>query len=155
MTFLNKIGKLIVGIGFLILLFIFFFSIEIKHKQIEMIKEYEMNYIKIDSVKILNVIVDGITKEKLNNNYACLEKLDSNIIIAGHGILPVFQNLSNIENDDIITVSYNGMTENYYVINKYIVNINDFNYFKEKNSLILITCIDNDNRLIIVSKKMA
>lgn len=152
---LNKLGKLVIVISILILGLTIFYQIEEKSKQVYLINNYEINYIKIPNVKILNVLVNGITEKQLNNNYACLEKRDSNIIIAGHGIYSVFKKLSNIQNNDIIILSYDGKKEKYYVTNKYIVNIYDFDYFKEKNSLILITCLDDNNRLIVTAKKMA
>lgn len=152
MKLLKSVSYILIILGILIIILIKVMIISNKEYQYYVIEKNNVNYINIPSINVNNILIDGITDEHLNMNYATIE-VNNNIIVAGHAIELVFKNLYNIEIDDEIIIYYNNQLLTYYVIDKYNVNTNEFNGFDQINKLILITCIDKDNRLIVVAKK--
>ena len=93
-----------------------------------------IGYIEIDSINIKRGIVKGINDEILNNNDVGMIR-DNNIILAGHAVDNVFGKLNNIVSFDKIK----------------IVDKDNVDYLDE--DLVLITCTNDDKRLLVLAKK--
>lgn len=152
MKLLKIIKYLIFLIAVILILINEGYQFQNKVSQSIKIKEYDMNYIKIPAVSIYNLLIDGINDNHLNMNVATIEFQD-NIIVAGHAIKSVFQNLKNIHENDEIELYYNQIIYHYKVEEIRIINVNEFKKFDEHDKLILITCIDLNNRLIVIAKQ--
>lgn len=114
-------------------------------------KSKYVGYIQIDSVKIKRAIVYGINNQNLDNNDVAMEK-NENIILAGHSIDNVFKNLHYLEVGEKIVLNIYNKIYTYNVVDKLAV-FKDSNE-KYDNDLILITCMVNPNkRLIILAEK--
>lgn len=166
------IKKIIIKNKFSFLIILLIFILNIYHivdynehsKVIDNYKEYDikkynyMGYIQIDRVNIKREIVLGINEDNLKN-HVCLSNVSKNlesdnIILAGHSIKNIFQNLHDVIIGDKIIIS--SFDANYYyevvsidIVSKYDIDIID------KSNLILITCMeDNNKRLIIKAKRV-
>ena len=109
-----------------------------------------VGYIEIDSVSIKRGIVNGINSKILDNNDIGMIR-NNNIILAGHGVDNVFGNLNNILINDKIKIYLDNQIYFYTVYNKIIIEKDNLNYLNQE--LVLITCTDDDKRLLILAKK--
>lgn len=110
-----------------------------------------IGYIEIDTVNIKRGIINGITEEILNNNDIGMIR-DNNIILAGHGVENVFGNLKKINIFDKVRVHLYDKDYYFIVYDKLIVSKNNLDYLTE--DLVLITCTDDNNRLLVLGKKI-
>lgn len=154
--YLKRVSKVSI-LGIIIILLIKTYSILDYNYQVKIIQKDNystLDYIKIPKVNIERIVKKGINDDCLNKNFACVEYIDSNIIIAGHAIEQVFLNLYNIKNNDEIEVKINSEYNIYKVNNIYKLTYTEYMNYNIKNSLILITCLNDFNkRLIVVAKK--
>lgn len=122
-----------------------------------------LGYIEISSSGIKRLIKYGTSESILNKgfvgmltNSANLDDEFGNIILAGHSISNVFQNLHYINIGDSIKIVSHSDTYLYKIIGKYTIADNDLSYFqnvKDKKILTLVTCKNNNKqRLIIVAE---
>lgn len=114
-------------------------------------KSKYIGYIEIEHLGIKRAIVYGINARNLNNNDVAMEK-NGNITLAGHSIDNVFKNLHIIEIGDKILVNVYNENYNYRVVDKIVVYKDSKK--KYENDLVLITCMTNPNkRLIVLAQK--
>lgn len=124
-------------------------------------KEYNrieyIGYIEIERLNIKREIVRDINEKNLLSHVAlndnCINLNCDNIILAGHAIKNIFGNLKYIKKGDIINiVSYNDRyvyeTTEVKIVNK------DKKDAIDNSELILITCKDLFNRIIVKAKKI-
>lgn len=109
-----------------------------------------IGYIEIDTVNIKRGIVNGITDEILNNNDIGMIR-DNNIILAGHGVENVFGKLKKINIFDKVRVHLYDKDYYFIVYDKVIISKNNLEYLTE--DLVLITCTDDGNRLLVLGKR--
>lgn len=115
----------------------------------------EYNYLEIPSLKLKQIIVKGINKENLDQNFIVTNdeiKRNCNITLVGHSIKSVFGKLHNIKIKDIIYI--NGTYE-YEVVKKELIS--DYEYeklSKNKNTINLITCMLNPKKRLLVIAKL-
>lgn len=123
-------------------------------------KEY-IGYIKIKKYNINKLIMFGTSDSILNKNvvglYKDLMPLDSNVgvtLLAGHNNNFVFKNLNKLEIDDEIIIGSKQNIYKYKVVSKRVISKNDFSIFEEKDErvVMLMTCVNEDLRLIIICK---
>lgn len=142
--------------------------IQLEYPSQEVIEEYVLQdnylgYIEISSRGIKRLITFGTSDYVLNKGLVGMlnisAKLDDpfgNIILAGHSISNVFQNLHFAKIGDTIKIVSYSATYNYKVIGKYTIEDDDLSYFKKvenKKILTLVTCKKNNHqRLIIVAE---
>lgn len=117
------------------------------------IVNYYVGYISIKDLEIEVPLVYGTSKNELNQNLVGISKYSTidHLILAGHAIKTVFLNLYDIKENTIIEIKINNNYYEYYVDKKYIVNENDLSIYNN-TGLTLITCIDNNKRLIVHAK---
>ena len=117
--------------------------------------------IYINSLNIENNIIDNVLEKNLNKNlvgifsHNTLDTLKGNIILAGHNNNQVFGRLKDIKLFDIIKIESLNNTYLYRVVNKVIINDDDFSYFthnKDKKILTLITCYGKTKRFIVIGE---
>ena len=83
------------------------------------------------------------------------DKEKGNVILAGHSgnaRTSYFKNLYKLENDDVVSIFYNGYEYKYKVVNHYDVEkTGKVNIVRnaEKTTLTLITCRHNTNKQIV------
>lgn len=123
-----------------------------EYKKIEYI-----GYIEIEKLNIKREIVKGIndknllTHVTLNDN--CSDLNCDNIILAGHAIKNIFLNLKYIKLKDKINIAtYNN--KNIYEVTSIDVVDKDNVSIIDNSDLILITCKDFLNRIIVKAKKI-
>ena len=125
---------------------------------------------KIDYFAVIKIPKIGLEKglapkgsyyNNVNRNISVLNESDmpdkenGNVILAGHsgnGRTSYFRNLNKLQNDDEVSIFYNGSEYKYKVINKYDIEKNGTaNIVRnaEKNTLTLITCRHNTNKQIV------
>lgn len=115
-------------------------------------KEY-IGYIEFLEKKI--EIVNGINKNNLDKHHACIfdeESLYNNdtIIIAGHNITDVFNELHNIKIGDYIKIKTKDKNLVYKVKSIEIVDRKDISILNDDVDLILITCMNNFRKRLII-----
>ena len=123
-----------------------------KYNKIEYI-----GYIEIKRLNIKREIVRGINDDNLVSHVTLNDNCDdlncNNIILAGHAIKNIFLNLKYIKlKDKIDLVSYDKKMT-YEVTSIDVVNKDDVSVIDNSN-LILITCKDFSNRIIVKAKKI-
>ena len=114
-----------------------------------------LGFVEIDRLNIRREIVYGINDFNLLNHVTLSEKSKSlksdNIILAGHAIKNIFLNLKDIKiNDEIKIISDKVRYYEVYdilIVNKANVGVID------NSDLILITCKNNDERIIVKANK--
>lgn len=109
-----------------------------------------VGYIEIKSVDIKKGIIKGINNEILNNNDVGMIR-NNNIILAGHAVPNVFGNLNNIKKFDKIKIYLYNQEYIFTVYNTIIVDKNNIKYLNE--DLVLITCTNDNRRLLVLAKK--
>lgn len=118
-------------------------------------------YLEYKSIKRL--IVGGTNQKVLDKNLVWIYKADEfqnltgNIVLAGHNNKYVFNFITKILVDDTITIYTKNIQKEYVVYDKKIIdeNANIISYLDDNNKLLLITCVNNNTkRLIIFAKEL-
>lgn len=98
----------------------------------------------------------------VNRNIEILSESDmpdvenGNVILAGHSGnsgVSYFRKLNKLQNDDTVSIVYNGKEYKYKMVNSYEIEKNGYAHIvrnAEKNTLTLITCKHNTNKQIVV-----
>ena len=98
----------------------------------------------------------------VNRNIEILSESDmpdvekGNVILAGHSGnsgVSYFRKLNKLQNDDIVSIVYNGKEYKYKMVNSYEIEKNGYAHIvrnAEKSTLTLITCKHNTNKQIVV-----
>lgn len=161
MSITKKIAKIV----FIITLF-FLFTPTIKEKIIEEKIDYVINskkiepiyegYLYIPKFNYKNIIKKDI--DSLNDNNIVMmdysDKIGGNtIVLAGHNNRYVFHKLYYLQIGDEVILSDFGIDYKYVVDNIKYIDVDDFNELNIDNSLILITCSENNQKRYIVVLK--
>ena len=125
-----------------------------------------INYIAV--VKIPKIGLEkGIASKgsfwnNVNRNIEILSESDmpdvenGNVILAGHSGnsgVSYFRKLNKLQNDDTVSIVYNGKEYKYKMVNSYEIEKNGYAHIvrnAEKSTLTLITCKHNTNKQIVV-----
>ena len=98
----------------------------------------------------------------VNRNIEILSESDmpdvekGNVILAGHSgnsSISYFRKLNKLQNDDIVSIVYNGKEYKYKMVNSYEIEKNGYAHIvrnAEKSTLTLITCKHNTDKQIVV-----
>ena len=98
----------------------------------------------------------------VNRNIEILSESDmpdvenGNVILAGHSGnsgVSYFRKLNKLQNDDTVSIVYNGKGYKYKMVNSYEIEKNGYAHIvrnAEKSTLTLITCKHNTNKQIVV-----
>lgn len=98
----------------------------------------------------------------VNRNIEVLSESDmpdvenGNVILAGHSGnsgVSYFRKLNKLQNDDTVSIVYNGKEYKYKMVNSYEIEKNGYAHIvrnAEKSTLTLITCKHNTNKQIVV-----
>lgn len=131
-------------------------------------KEEYLMVLEINKINLKKVLYNiNSNKNKVSKNMEILsnsnmpDENNSTIILASHSgnsKISYFKNLYKLENNDIITLYYNGMKYNYIINKKYEINKTghlEINKKKNTKTLILITCNANNKtkQLVIESEQ--
>jgi LPXTG-site transpeptidase (sortase) family protein len=121
------------------------------------IQDY-IGYIEIPDLNIKREIVLGINEKNLLSHITLddsINTLESNhIILAGHSVENLFGNLHKAKLNQTIYIHTNNKTISYFINEIFIVNKNEIDVL-ESGDLVLITCMnDNNKRLIIKAKRV-
>lgn len=122
-----------------------------------------MGNIVIPKINLNKPIVYGFNQKLIDQNYVVssknfqqLDSINYKIMLAGHANNNVFGDLKKLSNEDKIIINYN-KKDYTYIINKIIrVTVNDTKYLNDSykfNGIILITCVNENTRLLIFAKK--
>ncbi len=122
-----------------------------------------LGYIELEKYHIKRLIINGTDTKNLDKGFvghlsgsADLDDKYGNTILAGHSIINVFQNLHHTKVGDEIKIVTNLNSYKYIIVEKHVINDNDFSYFQQCNDqkiLTLVTCENNNkNRLIVIAK---
>ena len=109
-----------------------------------------IGYVEIKSVNIKRGIVNGINNVILNNNDIGIIR-DNNIILAGHGVENVFGRLNKINVFDEVKIHLYDKDYYFTIHKKIIVSKDNLDYLNE--DLVLITCTNDDKRLLVLGTK--
>lgn len=98
----------------------------------------------------------------VNRNIEILSESDmpdvdkGNVILASHSgnsSISYFRKLNKLQNDDVVSIVYNGKEYKYKMVNSYEIEKNGYAHIvrnAEKSTLTLITCKHNTNKQIVV-----
>ncbi|MBQ8425562.1 MAG: sortase [Clostridia bacterium] len=127
---------------------------------------HTINYIAV--VKIPKIGLEkglaskGSYWNNVNRNIEILSESDmpdvenGNVILAGHSGnsgVSYFRKLNKLQNDDTVSIVYNGKEYKYKMVNSYEIEKNGYAHIvrnAEKSTLTLITCKHNTNKQIVV-----
>lgn len=109
-----------------------------------------IGYIEIEELSIKRGIVQGINDYILNDNDIG-SIIDDSIILAGHAVSNVFGNLKYVETGQFIYIYLYNELYRYRVVKKVISDKTDLTYLNDE--LVLITCTNDDKRLLVLAKK--
>lgn len=126
----------------------------------------EINYIAVLKIPEIDLEKGLASKDSywnnVNRNIQILSESDmpdvenGNVILASHsgnGKISYFRKLNKLQNDDIVSIFYNGKEYKYKMVNSYEIEKNGYAHIvrnKEKSTLTLITCKHNTNKQIVV-----
>lgn len=126
----------------------------------------EINYIAVLKIPKIDLEKGLASKDSywnnVNKNIQILSESDmpdvenGNVILASHsgnGKVSYFRKLNKLQNDDIVSIFYNGKEYKYKMVNSYEIEKNGYAHIvrnKEKSTLTLITCKHNTNKQIVV-----
>lgn len=160
MSLLRKLVKVFLVISLFIFLIPVTKEVKVKKRVENVIKNNNIDseysgFIYIPKFDYKNLIKEG--EDSLDQNLVELtnfsDKIGENkIILAGHNNKYVFNKIYNLDIDDQIIISDFSIDYNYKVIEKRIIKVDDFSYFKEEG-LYLITCTDNNQERFIIKAK--
>lgn len=159
MHLLKNFVKVLLVISLFILFIPVCKEINIKIKTNDIIKNNKVNeylgYIYIPKFDYKNIIDNKDTT--LDNNQVLLPNFSDNIgeeriILAGHNNRYVFNKIYNLDIGDQIIISDFSVDYSYKVIEKNIIRVDDFSYFRDRG-LYLMTCTDNNQERFIIKAK--
>lgn len=121
-------------------------------------ESYE-GYLEYNNIKRL--IVGGDNESVLDNNLVWIYKHDNfqaltgNIVLAGHNNKYVFNFITKASIGDIIKIHTKNNYKNYKIYNKIVVDedSNLSSYLDNSNKLLLITCVNNNTKRLIIFAK--
>lgn len=135
-------------------------EIEISKKEEIILTNDYLGYIEISNYNIKRLIISGTERKMLDRGLvgtlsvsANLDDSFGNIILAGHSISNVFNNLHHTRIGDQIKIVSHKSTYYYYITEKITIDDNDMSYFKQvkdKKILTLITCKNNNKQRLLV-----
>lgn len=122
-----------------------------------------LGYLELEDYGIKRLITDNTKSDTLDKGLvgllktsASLDDKEGNVIIAGHSISNVFQNLHNVKINDKIKIVTKENTYYYEIKEKKIISKNDISVFNQVHNekiLTLVTCENDENfRLIVVAR---
>lgn len=115
-------------------------------------KEKKNGYLKIPSIALYQVLEKGeVTKLLSESKVAYWKVPDSkNIHLVGHRIPTVFASLEKLQKGDIVELYWNRVYGRYRVKDFQVVNETEFPTFPSVGNLVLITCMEDDEKRLIV-----
>ncbi len=130
---------------------------------IDLTNDY-VGYIELTDYNIKRLIISTTDKILLDKGFVGILKgsanLDDeygNIILAGHSIINVFQNLHYTKVGDTIKLVSHLKEYNFTIVEKHIIADDDFSYFKQSDNqkiLTLVTCENNNKKRLVVIAKL-
>ena len=125
-----------------------------------------INYIAVIKIPTIGLEKGLASKgsywNNVNRNIEILSESDmpdvdkGNVILASHSgnsSISYFRKLNKLQNDDIVSIVYNGKEYKYKMVNSYEIEKNGYAHIvrnAEKGTLTLITCKHNTNKQIVV-----
>lgn len=143
----------------------------VKEEVVEQEEKKETTTPTINYIAVIKIPKIGLEKglaskgsywNNVNRNIEILSESDmpdvenGNVILAGHSGnsgVSYFRKLNKLQNDDIVSVVYNGKEYKYKMVNSYEIEKNGYAHIvrnAEKSTLTLITCKHNTNKQIVV-----
>lgn len=130
---------------------------------IDLTNDY-VGYVELADYNIKRLIISTTDKIQLDKGFVGILKgsanLDDeygNIILAGHSIINVFQNLHYTKVGDTIKLVSHLKEYNFTIVEKHIIADDDFSYFKQSDNqkiLTLVTCENNNKKRLVVIAKL-
>ena len=121
------------------------------------IKSIYEGFIYIPKFNYKNIIKKD--NNALDENYILMPKFSDNIgeniiVLAGHNNKYVFNKIYYLNKGDEIVISDFSIDYRYVVMNTKYIKVDDYDFLKNNNSLILMTCTDNNQeRFIVIAKR--
>ena len=143
----------------------------VKEEVVEQEEKKETTTPAINYIAVIKIPKIGLEKglaskgsywNNVNRNIEILSESDmpdvenGNVILAGHSGnsgVSYFRKLNKLQNDDTISIVYNGKEYKYKMVNSYEIEKNGYAHIvrnAEKSTLTLITCKHNTNKQIVV-----
>ena len=143
----------------------------VKEEVVEQEEKKETTTPTINYVAVIKIPKIGLEKglaskgsywNNVNRNIEILSESDmpdvenGNVILAGHSGnsgVSYFRKLNKLQNDDTVSIVYNGKEYKYKMVNSYEIEKNGYAHIvrnAEKSTLTLITCKHNTNKQIVV-----
>ena len=160
MHLLKRLVKILLVLSLFFLFIPVSKEINIKIKTNKIIKNKVVNeylgYIYIPKFDYKNIIDNK--SNTLDDNEILLPSFSGNIgdkriILAGHNNRYVFNKIYSLDLDDSVIISDFNVDYKYRVVDKYIIEVDDFSTFDEDDTLYLMTCTDNNQERFIVKTK--
>jgi len=143
----------------------------VKEEVVEQEEKKETTTPTINYIAVIKIPKIGLEKglaskgsywNNVNRNIEILSESDmpdkenGNVILAGHSGnsgVSYFRKLNKLQNDDTVSIVYNGKEYKYKMVNSYEIEKNGYAHIvrnAEKSTLTLITCKHNTNKQIVV-----
>ena len=143
----------------------------VKEEDVEQEEKKETTTPTINYIAVIKIPKIGLEKglaskgsywNNVNRNIEILSESDmpdvenGNVILAGHSGnsgVSYFRKLNKLQNDDTVSIVYNGKEYKYKMVNSYEIEKNGYAHIvrnAEKSTLTLITCKHNTNSQIVV-----
>ena len=143
----------------------------VKEEVVEQEEKKETTTPTINYIAVVKIPKIGLEKglaskgsywNNVNRNIEILSESDmpdvenGNVILAGHSGnsgVSYFRKLNKLQNDDTVSIVYNGKEYKYKMVNSYEIEKNGYAHIvrnAEKSTLTLITCKHNTNKQIVV-----
>ena len=143
----------------------------VKEEVVEQEEKKETTTPTINYIAVIKIPKIGLEKglaskgsywNNVNRNIEILSESDmpdvdkGNVILASHSgnsSISYFRKLNKLQNDDIVSIVYNGKEYKYKMVNSYEIEKNGYAHIvrnAEKSTLTLITCKHNTNKQIVV-----
>ena len=143
----------------------------VKEEVVEQEEKKETTTPTINYIAVIKIPKIGLEKglaskgsywNNVNRNIEILSESDmpdvenGNVILAGHSGnsgVSYFRKLNKLQNDDTVSIVYNGKEYKYKMVNSYEIEKNGYVHIvrnAEKSTLTLITCKHNTNKQIVV-----
>ena len=143
----------------------------VKEEVAEQEEKKETTTTTINYIAVIKIPKIGLEKglaskgsywNNVNRNIEILSESDmpdvdkGNVILASHSgnsSVSYFRKLNKLQNDDIVSIVYNGKEYKYKMVNSYEIEKNGYAHIvrnAEKNTLTLITCKHNTDKQIVV-----
>ena len=109
-------------------------------------------YLKIPSIALYQVLEKGDVTQLLSESKVAYWNVpdSKNIHFVGHRIPAVFASLERLEKGEIVELYWNGVYGRYRVSDFQVVNETEFPSFPSVGNLVLITCMEDDSKRLIV-----